>query len=45
MNEMQEQRLIFVIKPKHNGIVGDAWAMKLIPSQCVMYLVGVLVQL
>jgi hypothetical protein len=42
---MQERRLIFVIKLKPNGIADDTWAMELIPSQCVMYLVGVLVQL
>jgi len=33
------------MRPKPKGIADDVWAKELIPSQCVMYLVRVLVQL
>jgi hypothetical protein len=43
MYEMQEGRLSLEIKLKPKGIANDTWARELIPSQCIMYLVGVLV--
>jgi hypothetical protein len=45
MHEMEERRLDLGLKPKSKGIIDGPWVKKLILSQCVMYLVGVLVQL
>jgi hypothetical protein len=42
---MQNERLGFGIKLKPKGIADDSWAVELILSLCVMYLVGVVVQL